>query len=144
MRTIVKTSRLTMLAACTAIAGCSDATGVGSVVTLAPLYHLTSIDGTSVPFTSVDGEVTDSGRVVRLGGDTVRVDLITHTPAANGQPGTVVISFGTWRATQSGDVVALFPLLASTLDTATVAGNTLTLRAHVGGTVVQTDVYAAP
>jgi hypothetical protein len=138
------THHLLMFAGCAAIAGCSDATGVGSAGTLAPLYHLRSIDGTSVPFTSADGEVTDSGRVMRLGGDTVRVDLIRHSPGTNGLPGTVVISFGTWHATQSGNVVALYPLLASTLDTATVAGDTLTLRAHVGGSLVQTNVYVAP
>jgi hypothetical protein len=135
---------LLVVVAGSAIVGCSDATGAPETVTLASIYHLKSIDGTRVPFTSVDGGVTDSGRVIRLGNDTVRVDLVRHTPAANGLPSTVVISFGTWRATQSGNVVVLSPLLASTVDTATLAGDTLTLRAHLGSGLVQTDVYVAP
>jgi len=140
----MRTHDLFIPLACVVIAGCSDSTGVASALTLAPLYHLRSIDGTSVPFTSADGEVTDSGRVIRLGGDTIRIDLFKHTPGTNGAPGTGVIALGTWRATQTGNVVALSPLIASTFDTATVAGNTFTLRAHVTRTVVQTDVYVAP
>ena len=98
-----------------------------------------------MPFTSADGEVTDSGRVRRLGGDTVLVDLYRHTPGTNGMPGTGVIALGTWRASQSGNVVVLSPLIAFAVDTATVAGDTLTLRAHLGvGIPVQTDVYVAP
>ncbi len=140
-----RTFHLLILAACVAIAGCSDATGVGSAVTLAPVYHLRSIDGASVPFTSTDGEVTDSGRVRRLGGDTVLVDLYRHTPGTNGMPATGVVTLGTWRATQSGNVVSLSPLIAFAVDTATISGDTLTLRAHLGvGSPVQTDVYVAP
>lgn len=126
------------------MAACSDATGVSSTLTLAPLYHLRSIGGTSVPFTSADGELTDSGRVIRLGDDTVRVDLFRHTPpSSSGLPGVTVISLGTWRATQSGNVVVLSPLIAFSVDTATIAGDTLTVRSH-NGSLVTTDVYVAP
>lgn len=121
---------------------CSDATGVESTLTIAPMYHLKSIDGTAVPFEN-QGNFTDSGHVVRLGGDTIRVDLFTHTPGMNGMPGIVVVSLGTWRATQTGSVIALAPLIAFAFDTATVAGDTLSLREHVG-TFVHTDVYVAP
>lgn len=125
-----------------ALLGCSDMTGGESALTIAPLYHLKSIDGLAVPFVN-QGVFTDSGLVKRLGGDTVLVDLFTHTPGMNGAPGVVVVSLGTWRATQTGNVIALAPLIAFAFDTATVAGDTLTLREHVG-TLVHTDVYVAP
>ena len=126
-----------------AIAACSGVTSPDSTLTLAPVYHLESLDGTAVPFTSADGEVTDSGRVKRLGGDTVLVNLFRHIPAANGAPQLGVVTVGTWRATQRGNVVALAPLIAFTFDTATIAGDTLTLRDHTAAGV-QIDVYVAP
>jgi hypothetical protein len=138
-----RTRQLVLLVAGAAIVGCSDSTGPGSSLTLSPMYHLKLIDGTAVPFVSADGEFTDSGRVRRLGGDTVLVDLYRHTPGTNGQPSTGVVNLGTWRATQSGTLVILAPLIAFAFDTATVMGDTLTLRAH-DGSLVHTDVYVAP
>ncbi len=129
-----------IFAACAAIAGCSDSTAAGSTLTLASQYHLRTTGGTAVPLVS-DGDLTDSGRVTRLGGDTVRVDLFRHVPPTGGNPGIGVVSLGTWRATQTGSVIVLFPLIASTVDTATLSGNTLTLHAHQPARL---DVYVAP
>ncbi|MGE5732880.1 MAG: hypothetical protein ACM37U_13110 [Gemmatimonas sp.] len=140
----MRKKRLFAIAISAAIAAaCSDSTSPRSALTLAPLYHLRSIDGASVPFVSAQGDYTDSGRVIRLGGDTVRVDLVSHSPPANGNPGSTEISFGTWSATQRGNVVVLSPLIASTVDTATISGDTLILRSHEGS-LVHVNAYVAP
>ncbi len=109
-----------------------------SALTLEPTYHLRFVDGIALPISNPGAGTLDSGHVRRLGGDTVQVDHYSDGS------GVVVISFGTWLASQSGTVVALFPALANSLDTAFVGhGDTLTLHAH-SGNALHVEIYVAP
>ena len=119
------------------ILSCGDA--ATSPLTLAPTYHLRLIDGATLPITDATGGILDSGRVIRLGADSVRIDQISHVPATNGNPSLGVISLGYYRANQAGSTVLFLSLQYGTVDTATIAGDTLTI--HNG---VHTRVYTAP
>jgi hypothetical protein len=124
-------------------AACSSADAPNRPLTIAPEYHLKAVDGVPLPIVSGGGSL-DSGHVLRLGGDTVRVDHVISSPPSNGAPGIVVISLGLWVASQSGNVVVLSPAIASSIDTAFVGnGDTLTLHAHSGG-ALHVETYVAP
>jgi len=111
------------------------------------MYHLKAIDGVMLPIPLQGGPAgssLDSGHVLRLAGDTVRVDEYRHTPPSGSLPGTVVINLGKWAATQFGNTVVLFPIFAQSQDTAFLgAGDTLTLHTHDSG-ALQVKVYVAP
>lgn len=135
---------LSALASLAIAIACSSTGEPTASLALAPLYHLRVVDGVSLPIADVSGDILDSGHVIRLAGDTVRVDHYSHVPPSAGGPGIITISHGTWLASQSGDVVALFPVIANTRDTAFLGrGDTLTLHAHSGG-VLHIEVYVAP
>lgn len=121
---------------------CSSTESPAATLTLAPTYHLRSIDGVPLPIDS-NGEIADSGHFVRLHGDTVRTDRFSHVPPSRGNPGLGVIAVGTWRASQSGNVVIMFSLIAFATDTAFLHGDTLTLHTH-DSRVLQVEVYVAP
>jgi hypothetical protein len=132
------------LASLAMVIACSSSGEPGASLELARTYHLRSIDGVSLPISDPSGDILDSGHVIRLGGDTVRVDHYSHLPASGRGPLTGTISLGTWVASQSGDVVVLFPAIASSRDTAFLGhGDTLTLHAHSSG-VLRVEVYVAP
>ena len=125
------------------LAACSSASAPSTSLSLASTYHLRIIDGASVPFSVVEGGAvvvtTDSGLVRRLGGDTISIEEYSHSQGSVG-PGLVTIARGTWWASQSGNVVVLHPIIASSLDTAFVGrGDTLTL--HINS---QVQVYVSP
>jgi len=125
---------------------CSSSEAPNSALSFAPTYHLKTINGVSLPIPFPGGQSSslDSGHVRRLGGDTVRVDYYSHTPASGNNPGILVVALGTWAATQFGNVVVLRPIIASSLDTAFLgAGDTLTLHTRSGG-APQVQVYVAP
>ena len=128
-------------------AACSNTDAPNNQLTIAPEYHLKAIDGVPLPIVSPDsigGGSLDSGHVLRLGGDTVRVDHVSHSPPSNGHPGLTVINLGLWLGSQTGNVVVLWPAIASTIDTAFVGnGDTLTLHTHSGG-AVHVETYVAP
>jgi hypothetical protein len=132
---------LTFLAA---LAACSNSEAPSSSLGLAPSYHLKTVDGVPLPIRDASGESLDSGRVLRLAGDTVRVDDYSHLPASGGNPGIGTIRLGTWVASQSGNVVALRPVTASSQDTAFLASDTLTLHTHPVSSLLQVNVYVAP
>ena len=134
---------LILIGCSSALIACSNSEAPVSSLSLAAMYHLKAIDGVTVPIRDVAGEVLDSGHVIRLRGDTVRVDTYSHVPGSGGNPGIGVIALGTWLASQSGNVVALFPLIASSLDTAFLTGDTLTLHAHPNR-ILHVEVYVAP
>ena len=119
---------------------CSNSEAPSSTLSLAPTYHLRSIDGVQLPIVDAGGGSIDSGHVLRLGGDTVRIDEDSHVPPSGGFPGQQTIAFGTWRAAQSGNVIVLYPLLANTVDTAFV-GNGDTLTLHTDSHI---QLYVAP
>jgi hypothetical protein len=125
---------------------CSSSEAPNTALSLAPIYHLKTVDGVllPIPIPSSDGASLDSGHVRRLGGDTVRVDHFTDSHPSGNNPGIVVVSVGTWAATRFGNTVVLFPILANSLDTAFVgAGDTLTLHSRAGG-ALHVEVYVAP
>jgi hypothetical protein len=112
--------------------------------TFEPSYHLVSIDGATLPINEAGGGIIDSGHVVRHGGDTVAVDQITHVPPSGGNPQVTVINHGLWLAAQTGSVIVLKPLAASSQDTAFLGGSdTLTLHTYVSGSL-QVELYVAP
>ncbi|HKW47674.1 MAG TPA: hypothetical protein VJN70_09515 [Gemmatimonadaceae bacterium] len=93
-----------------------------------------------MPIPNGGGGTIDSGWVHRLGGDTIFIAEYSHTPGSTGHPGVMAIATGTWLGSQSGNIVVLYPLLASTQDTAFV-GQADTLTRHAFGHV---EVYVAP
>lgn len=131
------------LATATIVGGCSSSEAPTTSLTLAPTYHLRSVDGVPVPITSSDGSSLDSGHVTRVGLDTIRVDHESHVPPSNGNSGLGIISVGTWRASQAGSVVVMSPLIARSVDTAFVDGGTLTLHDHSTPTL-HVEIYVAP
>jgi hypothetical protein len=123
---------------------CSSSEAPNTALRLAPIYHLKTIDGVFLPIQSTGGGSLDSGHVLRLGGDSVRVDQYINSPPSGGNPGLHIVAFGVWAATQFGNTVVLFPILASSLDTAFIGGDTLTLHTHGGGGAVTVEVFVAP
>lgn len=131
---------LAPMIALSALLACSNSEAPSSSLSLAATYHLRSIGGVQLPISQPGGGFIDSGDVRRLGGDTVRIDRYSHSQPTNGLPGTQIIAFGTWLAVQSGNVIILHPLLASTIDTLFVGrGDTLTERTGLG-----VELYVAP
>ena len=142
------TNPLVFLLSIWGLVGCSSSEAPNSALSLAPVYHLKAVDGMSlpIPIPSSNGGSLDSGHVRRLGGDTVRIDEYRHFPPSGtpNDPGAVLISIGTWAATQFGSTVVLRPIIATSLDTAFVgAGETLTLHTHGDG-ALHVKVYVAP
>lgn len=138
-----RSGRLAVSAVLLLFAACSSASAPSTSLSLASTYHLRIIDGASVPFSVVEGgsvvTTTDSGLVRRLGGDTVSIEEYSHSQGPTG-PGLVTIARGTWWGSQSGNVIVLHPIIASSQDTAFVGrGDTLTL--HIFS---QVQVYVAP
>lgn len=132
--------RLVAMITLTALPGCSSSEAPGTVVSFAATYHLRSIDGVQLPISMSGGGFIDSGHVLRVGDDTVRIDRWSHVPPAGGFPGQQTIAFGTWLAAQSGTTVVLQPLLASTVDTLFIGrGDTLTRHTSLG-----LELYVAP
>ena len=125
------------------LTACSSSEAPSSLPGFAPTYHLRTIDGVPLPIRDPSGESLDSGHVIRLAGDTVRVDDYSHVPPSGGLPGLGTIRLGTWVASPSGNVVVLRPVTATSQDTAFLAGDTLTLHAHSDRSL-HTQVYVAP
>ena len=135
---------LFFLVASATLAACSSSEAPSSSLALKPTYHLKTIDGVRLPIVDASGESLDSGHVIRLSGDTVRVDDYSHLPGSGGTPGLGTIRLGTWVASQSGNVVVLLPVTASFQDTAFLAGDTLTLHTHPFRSALHVNVYVAP
>jgi len=138
------TNPLALLLSIWALVGCSSSEAPNSALSLAPLYHLKTVDGVLLPIPIGNGSL-DSGHVRRLGGDTVRIDEYSHFPPSGpNDPGTGIINLGTWAATQFGSTVVLRPILATSLDTAFVgAGEILTLHTREAG-ALHVNVYVTP
>jgi hypothetical protein len=134
---------LILIGISSAFIACSNPDGPNASGGFAQKYHLRSVDGVHLPIVDTGGEILDSGHVIRLGGDTVRVDDYSHLPGLGGMPGIGTIRLGTWLASQSGNVVALFPLIATSIDTAFLSGDTLTLHTH-SSHVLQVRIFVAP
>jgi len=130
------------LVGATALIGCSNDETPDVPLSISATYHLRSIDGAPLPITDAGGTI-DSGHVIRLAGDTVKVDQYSSTPPFGGAPGTIAIESGTWRATEFSNEIVLIPVLAQVIDTAFISGDTLTLHSHSGGTR-HVDVFVAP
>lgn len=119
---------------------CSNSEAPANSLSLAASYHLRSIDGAQLPINDAGGAIIDSGHVLRLGHDTVWIDQYRHSPPSGGLPGLVTIAHGTWLGAQSGNVIVLHPLLASSQDTLYVGrGDTLTRHSNS-----QIELYVAP
>jgi hypothetical protein len=132
--------RLAAMMTFSALAGCSNSEAPGSSLSLAPAYDLRSINGVLLPISDPAGGFIDSGRVRRLGGDTVRTERYSHSQPPNGLPGTRIIALDTWLAAQSGNAIVLHPLSASTVDTLFVGhGDTLTGHTRLG-----IELYVGP
>jgi hypothetical protein len=125
------------------VTACSGTTSPDTTLTLAPTYHLQSIDGKAVPFVNAVGSPVDSGTLTRLSGDTVATEQFGTVRSSGGNPSVTKIGRAIYRAVQTGNTVVLLPVIAFATDTATVSGGTLTVRAYDSG-VLQVAVYAAP
>jgi hypothetical protein len=124
----------------TAVAGCSSSDAPRNSLSIAATYHLRSIGGVSVPISQPYGEFIDSGHVRRVGSDTIWIERYSHAAPINGLPGIATIARGSWLGKQSGDMIVLYPLLASTVDTLFVGhGDTLTRHTSSG-----VELYVAP
>lgn len=133
-------SRFATLMTLFALLACSNPHAPTSSLSLAASYHLRSIGGTPLPFND-GGDIVDSGHVLRLRGDSIRIDRYTHgLPSSEGLPGVHVVAFGTWLGVQSGNIIVLQPLLASDHDTLFIgSGDTLTEHSNS-----QVWLYVAP
>lgn len=142
-RTPSRSTSLFAFVAAVTILACSSPDAPAPQPQLGASYHLRAVDGVSLPIVDAGGASLDSGHFTLLG-DSVRIDEITHVPPANGNPGIIMIAFGTYRPVQHGAIVALTPILASVVDTAVItSADTLTVRAHDSGHL-QIKLFVAP
>lgn len=134
---------LVVLSVVSVLVACSSSEATSPSPTFQPSYHLLSIDGATLPINEASGGSIDSGHVVRQG-DTVVVDQFSHVPPSGGNPQIGTINHGLWLASQTGSVIVLSPLIASSQDTAFLSGSdTLTLHTYVSGSL-QVALYVAP
>jgi hypothetical protein len=138
--TMTLRSRFATLSTLFALLACSNSQAPASSLSIAASYHLRSIGGTQLPFNDGGGGIVDSGHVLRLRGDTVWIDRYTHSLPTGGLPGTRFIAHGTWLGAQSGNIIVLQPLSASSQDTLFV-GSGDTLTRHLNS---QIELYVAP
>jgi hypothetical protein len=104
-------------------------------------FALTSVDGRPLPLHGAQTDTT-SGQLVFAGGDTVRETIVATGRAVPGQPVLNTTTLDILVRIQASPLLILRSTTSGVTDTATVAGNTITIAAHAQqSTAVQSRVY---
>ena len=141
-RTVRGVSRLLLLGV---FGGCTSSTHPTAPLATVT-YNLITIDGKPLPLPeeTVASNVIQSGAITLVGSDSAR---ITQTVLAPGPQPLTTIQLGFYSVERTGSTLVFHPhYLASPVDTASLAGTQLLVRAHVvtgAGVIAESRVYQA-